>query len=78
MGGWRIANVPANFDRLRARATCIENGVTRSGQSDYFTLTQNRVTGFNAEMPLGVVDPHPGLSHSHSSYYHAGRGGGSQ
>ena len=58
-GGWRIANVPANFGRIRARATCTDNGVTRSGQSDYFMITQNQATGFNAEMPLGVVDPIP-------------------
>lgn len=58
-GSWRIDNVPANFGQVRARATCIENGVTRSGQSDFFNIEQNIINGFNAEIPLGVVDPIP-------------------
>lgn len=37
-GGWVIANVPAGAARVRARATCVENGVTRTGQSDYFNV----------------------------------------
>src|SRR5947207_1454237 len=32
-GTWRIDNVPTGFGPVRARATCVENGVTRSGQS---------------------------------------------
>src|SRR5712691_7074204 len=37
-GSWVLPNVPANIGRVRARATCVENGITRSGQSDYFLI----------------------------------------
>jgi hypothetical protein len=37
-GSWVLPNVPANAGLVRARATCVENGVTRSGQSDYFLV----------------------------------------
>lgn len=40
-GTWVLPNIPANFGRVRARATCVENGVTTSGQSDYFSITPN-------------------------------------
>lgn len=58
-GSWRIDNVPANFGLVRARATCVENGVTRSGQSDYFSIQAGTVSGFDAEIVLGAVDPIP-------------------
>ena len=34
-GTWSATKVPANFGRVCARVTCVENGVTRSGQSDF-------------------------------------------
>src|SRR3954466_3835933 len=37
-GSWVLPNVPSNIGRVRVRATCVENGLTRSGQSDYFTV----------------------------------------
>src|ERR1044072_446420 len=40
-GSWVLPNVPANAGLVRARATCVENGVTRSGQSDYFLVPAN-------------------------------------
>src|SRR5262249_1176022 len=40
-GTWVLPNVPTNFGPLRARATCLENGVTQSGQSDLFTVPTN-------------------------------------
>jgi hypothetical protein len=58
-GSWRIDNVPANFGLVRARATCVRGGVTRSGQSEYFNIQANRTTGFGAEITLGEVDPIP-------------------
>ena len=58
-GSWRIDNVPANMGRVRARATCVKDGRTLSGQSDFFVLAPNIVNGFNAEIPLGVTDPVP-------------------
>src|SRR5262245_28737300 len=58
-GSWRIDNVPANFGRVRARATCVGDGVTRTGQSNFFTLRQNTTTGFNVNISLAAVDPIP-------------------
>jgi hypothetical protein len=40
-GTWVLPNIPANFGQVRARATCVTSGVTRSGQSDLFTLPAN-------------------------------------
>lgn len=37
-GRWVLPNVPAGQGLLRARATCVENGMTRSGASDYFVI----------------------------------------
>ncbi|MCU1244463.1 MAG: hypothetical protein JWN02_373, partial [Acidobacteria bacterium] len=42
-GVWVVRNVPANLGRVRARATCVENGVTRVGQSDFFNVPANGV-----------------------------------
>ena len=40
-GTWVLPNIPANFGQVRARATCVQNGVTQSGQSDFFALPAN-------------------------------------
>jgi hypothetical protein len=40
-GTWVLPNIPANFGQVRARATCVNNGVTQSGQSDLFALPAN-------------------------------------
>lgn len=37
-GVWVLPNVPASFGQVRVRATCDEDGVTRSGQSSFFTV----------------------------------------
>jgi hypothetical protein len=57
-GTWVLPNIPAGFGQVRARATCVEDGVTRSGQSDFFTIAPNRM---NAIVPLslGITDPLP-------------------
>src|SRR6266508_1260984 len=69
-GSWVLPNVPSNVGLVRARATCIENGVTRSGQSDYFLITTNGVVTvpeirFDAPAPipasLTVTAPSPTL-----------------
>jgi hypothetical protein len=45
-GVWVLPNVPANAGRIRVRANCVEaDGVTRAGQSDFFTVP-----------PRGVVE----------------------
>ena len=36
-GTWVLPNIPANFGQVRARATCVQNGVTQSGQSNFFS-----------------------------------------
>lgn len=58
-GRWRIPNAPANFGRVRARATCVGDDVTRTGQSDFFTIRRNATSGFNARISLATVDPVP-------------------
>jgi hypothetical protein len=48
-GTWVLPNVPAGFGRVRARASCLENGITKSGESDFFTVLPNRM---NAIPPI--------------------------
>ena len=40
-GGWIMPNVPATTGQLRVRATCVRNGETSSGQSNYFSVAAN-------------------------------------
>jgi len=40
-GTWVLPNIPANFGPVRARATCVNNGVTTFGQSPLFTIPAN-------------------------------------
>lgn len=42
-GSWSIPNVPTNAGQVRARATCVKDGVTRNGVSGYFTVPRNGV-----------------------------------
>jgi hypothetical protein len=42
-GFWQIDNVPANAGPVRARAVCVENGITRIGVSDWFDVPTNGV-----------------------------------
>ena len=37
-GTWSMNNVPSFMGRVRARATCVRDGVTTSGQSEFFTV----------------------------------------
>jgi len=61
-GTWVLPNIPANFGQVRARATCVENGVTRSGQSDLFTIPANGSINV-PRIVLGATTPIPtGLS----------------
>ena len=48
-GSWILPNIPANFGLVKARATCVQNGVTMSGESDFFTIAANRM---NAIPPI--------------------------
>ena len=42
-GKWTIPNVPTNFGQVRARATCVADGLTHGGQSDLFTVPTNGI-----------------------------------
>ncbi|MBT9100280.1 Ig-like domain-containing protein [Methylovulum psychrotolerans] len=46
-GSWVLANLPTQPWKIRARATCIKQGETFSGASDYFTIAVNS----NAQVP---------------------------
>lgn len=56
-GSWVLPGVPANAGLVRARATCVENGLTRSGQSQLFLVPENGVINgveilFNQSVPI--------------------------
>src|SRR5262249_5651380 len=57
-GSWVLPNVPANIGRVRARATCVEDGVTRAGQSDYFVVPRNGIVKV-PDIVFDVVQPIP-------------------
>jgi hypothetical protein len=57
-GTWVLPNIPANFGRVRARATCVENGQMRSGESAYFTLSSNQSVNI-PRIILGATTPIP-------------------
>lgn len=61
-GSWVLPNIPANFGKVKARATCISNGVTTSGESDFFTITPNRmnaippiILGSTTQIPVSLA-----------------------
>ncbi|MGH8550201.1 MAG: hypothetical protein ACRERU_16685 [Methylococcales bacterium] len=57
-GTWVLPNIPANFGPVRARATCVENGITTSGESALFTIPANG----SVDVPpinLGTATPIP-------------------
>jgi hypothetical protein len=59
-GSWIVPTIPANFGPVRARATCVENGVTRSGESALFSISPNG----SVDVPpivLGATTPIPNL-----------------
>ena len=58
-GSWRIANVPGSFGSLRARATCVEGGVTVTGESSLIAFQAGIANGFDAEIVLGAATPIP-------------------
>ncbi|ODS22433.1 hypothetical protein AB835_14200 [Candidatus Endobugula sertula] len=55
-GSWRMNNVPSFMGRVRARATCVRDGVTTSGQSAFFNLTTNNL---NIVEDIFFDDPDP-------------------
>jgi len=57
-GVWVLPNVPANQGEIRVRATCTRDGVTRSGQSDFFAVPANGVVEV-AEIRFDTPQPVP-------------------
>lgn len=57
-GSWVLPNVPADFGLVRARATCIQNGVTTFGQSDLFSLGANQTLNL-PHIQFGPTTPIP-------------------
>jgi hypothetical protein len=57
-GSWVLPNVPANFGLVRARATCVTNGVTTFGQSALFSLAANATVNL-PHIQLGSTTPIP-------------------
>ncbi len=43
-GSWQLPNIPAGFGFVRARTTCVDNGVTTFGQSDLITIQPNKMS----------------------------------
>src|SRR5713226_8350275 len=58
-GSWVVPNIPANLGRVRARATCVNSGITASGQSDYFLVPANGVLTDVPPIVFDVVAPIP-------------------
>ena len=57
-GSWVLPNVPAGFGEVRARATCVNKGITTFGQSDLFTITANHMNAI-PPITLGPTSPIP-------------------
>src|SRR5215218_811534 len=57
-GSWVLPNVPANFGQVKARATCVRNGVTSSGESEFFSIPANMAVNLPA-IVLGSVTKIP-------------------
>ena len=49
-GTWVLPNVPANFGQVKARATCIQGGVTVFGESAFFNVPANGAVNLPAIM----------------------------
>ena len=57
-GSWVLPNIPANSGQVKARATCVRNGVTISGESAFFTVPANGVVNLPPVI-LGSATPIP-------------------
>src|SRR6266481_1223270 len=61
-GSWVLPNIPANFGQIKARATCVQNGVTTFGESAYYTIPANGavnlpqiVLGSATQIPVSLM-----------------------
>ncbi len=49
-GSWVLPNIPANFGPVKARATCVQNGLTTFGESAFFAVPANGAVNLPAIM----------------------------
>ena len=56
-GEFSLPNVPSTMGLIRARATCIREGKTLSGQTDYFAVVVNQTVDVGAFYLEGRGDP---------------------
>jgi len=70
-GSWVLPNIPANFGQVKARATCVRNGLTTSGESAFFIVPANGalnlpaiVLGSATQVPasLSITPANPSFS----------------
>ncbi len=57
-GVFTLPNVPSNQGQVRARASCVRNGITVSAQTDYFEIATNGVIQVG-DFFTGDLDPIP-------------------
>src|SRR5581483_7111163 len=57
-GTWTLPNIPAGFGLVRARATCVQNGLTTFGQSGLFAIQPNLMNAI-PPIQLGATTPVP-------------------
>lgn len=60
-GTWLLPNVPSGSGLVKARATCTDDGVTRSGESDYFTISPGETVEVPAIRFGAATSPIPAL-----------------
>src|SRR5207249_2289794 len=57
-GSWVLPNIPANFGQVKARATCVQSGLTTFGESAFFTVPANGAVNL-PQIILGNTNPIP-------------------
>jgi hypothetical protein len=57
-GSWVLPNVPINLGQVRVRATCVGNGITTAGQSDFVQVPLNEIVRA-PEIRFDAVQPIP-------------------
>ena len=57
-GSWILPNVPSTIGQVRARKVCVMGGITRAGQSDFFTIPTDGSVDV-PEIPLNAFSPIP-------------------
>ncbi|MGH7961988.1 MAG: Ig-like domain-containing protein, partial [Candidatus Binatia bacterium] len=58
-GSFILPNIPSNTGQVRARATCVQNGMTTSGQSDLFVFQSTSRATRIPQIAFGDAHPIP-------------------